>query len=293
MTGWCVIDLRVAPVLEDAAAAILQDLGCAGWESRSEDRAVHILAYWETPPAGLLDALPARLGAAAARLGAAPPAIAEPEAVPEEDWEAAWRRHFTIERPLPGLVIRPSWIAFDPAPGEEVIVIDPKRAFGVGSHATTRLSLGFLRDVCGGARVLDVGTGTGILAIAAARWGAREVVAVDTDPAAVENAEENVQRNGAAARARVLRGSAQDAPGAFEVAVANLLSSELAGVLPSLSARMAPGGVLVVSGFLREEEGAVRALLEEHGFRPEAWEWSGEWGGLRARRDQTICTRPS
>ncbi len=293
MSGWCVINLRVATVLEDAAAAILQDLECAGWESRVEEEAIRILAYWETPPPGLADELRARLAGAASRLHAAPPGIAQPETVPEEDWEAVWRRHFTTERPFPGLVIRPSWIAYDPAPGEEVIVIDPKMAFGVGSHATTWLALRFLRGVSAGARVLDVGTGTGILAIASARWGAREVVAVDTDPAAVENALESVRRNGAVDRVRVLRGSAAEAAGTFEVAVANLLSSELARVMPSLPARVAPGGVLIVTGFLREEEGAIRALIEGKGFRVEAWEWSGDWGGLFARRAQTICTRPS
>ncbi len=293
MTGWCVIDLRVGPVLEDVAAGILQDLGCAGWESRAWEDGVRILAYWHTPRPGLAEDLRAALSKAASRLGDPPPEIARPAAVPEEDWEAGWRRHFTLSRPLPGLVVHPSWIAHDPAPGEEVIVIDPKMAFGVGSHETTQLCLRFLRDASAGARVLDVGAGTGILAIAAARWGAREVVAVDTDPAAVENAIENVRRNGVAGRVRVVRGSARDAPGAFDVAVANLLSSELALVMPSLPVRLAPGGVLIVSGFLREEEGAIRALLEGHGFRTEAWEWSAEWGGLRARRDQTICTRPS
>jgi ribosomal protein L11 methyltransferase len=141
--------------------------------------------------------------------------------------------------------------------------------------------------------VLDVGTGTGILAIAAALWGAREVVAVDTDPAAIANAAENVRRNGVADRVRIARGSAEDAGGIFEVAAANLLSSELAQVLPSLPARLAPDGVLIVSGFLREEQGAIRALLDRHGFGPQTWEWSEEWGGLLARRAQTMSASPS
>jgi len=293
VTPWWVIDMHVAGVLEDAAAAILQDLACAGWASSESGDGTRILAYWPAPPPGLADELCARLGVAASRLGAPSPAIGRPERVPDEDWEAAWRRHFTLQRPIPGLVVHPSWIAHEAAPGEEVIVIDPKMAFGVGSHATTALSLRLLRGARAGARVLDVGTGTGILAIAAARWGAGEVMAVDTDPVAVENALENVRRNGVADRVRVSLGSARDAPGTFDLAVANLLSSELSRVMPSLPAKLAPGGTLIVSGFLREEEGAVRALLEGHGFRPGDGAWSEEWGALSARRDQTICTSPS
>jgi len=293
VTGWCVVDLCLAPVLEDAAAAILDDLGCAGWEVRTGGDAIRILAYWETPRPGLADDLRASLAVAASRLCAAPPAIAPTEAVPEEDWEAAWRCHFTTERPLPGLVVHPSWIAYDPVPGERAIVIDPKMAFGVGSHATTRLCLRFLRGVCAGARVLDVGTGTGILAIAAALWDAREVVAIDTDPAAIENATENVRLNGVADRVWIMRGSAEDVEGLFDVAVANLLTSELERVLPALPPRVVPGGALVVSGFLRDEEPAIRALLKRCGFAPGTPEWSEEWGGILARRAQTISSRPS
>ena len=264
--------------------------------SRTEEGVIRILAYWKTPPPGLADELRARLAGTASRLHATTPRIAQPETVPEEDWEASWRRHFTTERPLPGLVIRPSWIACDPAPGEEVIVIDPKMAFGVGSHPTTALSLRFLRGLCAGARVLDVGTGTGILAIAAARWGAREVVAVDTDPAAVENALESVRRNREARRVRILRGSAAEAAGTFDVAVANLLSSELARVMPSLPRGWRRAATLIVSGFLREEEGAIRALIEERGFRPRPGSGRGNGapsarGGIRFILHEAVIGR--
>jgi ribosomal protein L11 methyltransferase len=282
--GWRAIRIDLVPDLEDPVAGALADLGSAGWEARREGERVSLLAYWPaTAPDDLRERLRARLGALAAALGAPAPAVADPILVPEEDWEAAWRAHFRVEHPIPGLAIHPSWIPYSPAPGEIAITIDPKMAFGVGSHATTQLCLALMEGRCAGKRVLDVGTGTGILAIAAARWGAKNVIAVETDPAAVANARESIARNGVAVNVTLLDGDVDRAPGRFDLIVANLLSSELRRALPAIAARLAPDGHLVVSGLLLEEEGAIRELLAAHGLSSDASLRRGEWCALAAR----------
>ena len=295
MGAWCVIHLRFEAALEDAFSAILEDLGSAGWESQPEPpRDVRVLAYWREPaPTGLIEQLRTRLEILAARMGAPAPAPPAAAAVPEEDWEASWRRHFGIERPVPGLVVHPSWISYEVRPEETAIVIDPKMAFGVGSHATTQLCLRLIQGVCEGKRVLDVGAGTGILSIAAARWGACEVVAVEHDFVAVANALENVAANAAGERVRIIEGTVEDAPGVFDLAVANLLSSELIPVVGALTERLSLGGLLVVSGILTSEREAVASLLRSEGFVIETSEISGQWAALVARRAQTSITNPS
>ena len=293
--AWRAIRIDLAPDLEDAASAVLADLGSTGWESKEEGGRISLLAYWpETAPADLREQLRARLGALAASLGAPVPAVADPVAVPGEDWEAAWRAHFRVERPIPGLAIHPSWIPYAPAPGEIAITIDPKMAFGVGSHATTQLCLALMEGGCAGKRVLDVGAGTGILAIAAARWGAAEVVAVETDPAAVANARESIALNRAADRVTLLEGDVDRAGGCFDLIVANLLSSELRRALPAIAARLAPDARLVLSGLLLEEEPAIRDLLAAHGLRADACLRREEWCALAARPDaHTSSDSPS
>jgi ribosomal protein L11 methyltransferase len=288
MPSWTVLQLDLPADLEDLASAVLQDLGSLGWETRRRGKDVRLLAYWpEPPPAGLVEDLAGRLDTLAARAGTPRPPRPVPARIPEKDWEAVWRAHFRLERPLPDLVIRPSWISYEPGPRETVIVIDPKMAFGVGGHPTTRLCLRLLRQVPRLGRMLDVGTGTGILAIAAARWGARRVVAVERDGAAVANARENLARNRVEDQVWLARGSVNAVRGTFDVIAANMLLAELRAVIPELAGRMRPAGCVILSGFLTSDEHTLRARLSEHGFGWMAGARDGEWGALAARRKGT------
>ncbi len=118
--------------------------------------------------------------------------------IDEEDWGKNWKDHFKPFTIVPGLVIAPTWEEYQPAAGEAVITMDPGMAFGTGHHATTSLSLELIRRTLvenGGQRLLDVGTGTGILGMAALLFGAKDVLGLDNDPEAVSAAEENVRRN--------------------------------------------------------------------------------------------------
>lgn len=177
-----------------------------------------------------------------------------------QDWERKWREGLRARRVGERLVVTPSWIEPERRPGDIVLVIDPKMAFGTGEHATTRAALRLLEPaVRPGDRVLDVGTGTGILAIAAVRLGARAALGLEVDAAALENAAENAERNAVAGRVRLEHGEASPAlfdalgPGRFDLILANVLSTVLQPLLPAFHRALANGGRLLLGGILEEE----------------------------------------
>lgn len=199
------------------------------------------------------------------------------EEVADEDWAAAWRAGLDAIRVGP-LTITPPWL--DHAAAD--IVIDPGQAFGTGHHETT---IGCLTGLTGlaiaGRSVLDVGTGTGVLAIAAHRLGAARVVAVDTDPVAVGVARANVAVNDADVVVR--RGSADAVEGVFDVVVANLETTTISSVAPHLVARLAPSGTLLASGVSLERADEAAAALTAAGVRVQRREGT-EWLVFEGRR---------
>ena len=293
MANWHKFEVILPAALEDPACAVLSELGSVGWEAREEGAgAVRLLAYWADPlPRGLASAIRRRLGTLAENLAGSSPIVGAGVPVPEEDWEANWRRHFRAERPIPNLVIHPSWIPCKLGPGERAIVIDPKMAFGVGSHPTTRLCLRLMHEIGNAERVLDLGTGTGILAIADAGWGARHVIAAEVDADAVQNAAENVARNGMERVISIVHGGVDALRGPFDRIVANLLLAEFLSALPDIARVLRSGCALILSGFLVPDEAAVRAALAERDLGVERCLREGEWGGLVAR--SRLLTRES
>ncbi len=183
--------------------------------------------------------------------------------IADEDWLEAWKAQFTPMRIGPFL-IRPTWSEV-PAGAETTIVLDPGMAFGTGLHPTTRQCLEALGErTLEGRSVLDVGTGSGILAIGAAKRGARPVLAVDTDPLSVRAATENAARNDV--RVDVRAGSAAEVEGAFELVLANLVADVLAAIAGDLRARVASGGTLIAAGIVAEKEQAVIDAFAAYGF---------------------------
>lgn len=185
----------------------------------------------------------------------------------EEDWAEAWKSHFPVLHVGRRLVIRPTWRRHRRAPGEVVLTLDPGQAFGTGLHPTTRLCLAGLErwadeGVLAGARLLDVGTGSGILAVAAGLLGAREVLGVDTDPLAVEATRGNAARNrlGQLVEARQ-QTLPIDGGAAYDFVVANLVADLLIDLASELAAATAPAGRLLVGGvFVDRGEQVERAL---------------------------------
>lgn len=216
--------------------------------------------------------------------------------VHEEDWAHAWKRHFPVLRVGRRLVIRPTWRRHAAAPGEIVLALDPGMAFGTGLHPTTRLCLAGVERLADAgrisdARVLDVGCGSGILAIAAARLGARDVLGIDTDPLAVEVTAANARRNRVARVVRARGGSLPPAEGPFDVVLANLIASLLVRLAAELYAAVRPGrgtpgtgGRLLAGGIFADHEPEGRRALAAAGFRIVGRDEEGDWVALEAER---------
>jgi ribosomal protein L11 methyltransferase len=210
----------------------------------------------------------------------------------EDDWAEAWKVHFKPVKVTPRLVIRPPWEDYPPAPGETVVTIYPGMAFGTGRHPTTLLCLQALEQVWedltlsrsqGAWQVLDVGTGTGILALAAARMGAK-VLAIDIDPEAVAAALENVRLNALEEEIWVETTPLNALRQQFALILANLTAADLAHWAESLAGRTLPGGALIISGFLTQDMPAVIARFSQYGLTEAGHLTQEEWSALILRR---------
>jgi ribosomal protein L11 methyltransferase len=206
-------------------------------------------------------------------------------AVKDASWANAWKRHFPVLRIGPRLVVRPSWRRYRPRPGDVVIHLDPGMAFGTGHHATTRLCLEALEErLVPGATVLDVGTGSGILSLAAALLGAARADAVDIDPAAVLATKENAARNGVEDIVRVAQGSLGEAwpfpeapVGRYDSVFANLNSALMEELARPLVQALRPEGVALLSGVSGDQEDACRDALTAAGGRIVECRADGAW----------------
>lgn len=200
--------------------------------------------------------------------------------VAEEDWANAWKQFYTVLHIGERLVIKPRWQDYDPAPDEIVIALDPGMAFGTGTHPTTQLCLEALERLPVKAKnVLDVGTGSGILAIAAAALGAGRVDALDTDPVAVSAARDNVAQAGLAGAITVKEGSLpqSDPSLKYDIVLANITAQTLITLAPHLRAAIAPHGRLLACGIIDAKADEVLATFGAEGLtllnRKEAGDW--------------------
>jgi ribosomal protein L11 methyltransferase len=187
-----------------------------------------------------------------------------------EDWPAKFRAHHRAVPVGRRLIVAPPWARLAQKPGRIALRIDPGLAFGTGSHASTYLCLRATLDLSRArslGRVLDVGTGSGILAFAAARLGAHSVLGVDPDPEALAAARANARLNGIGRAVRLRLAGIAEVRGRYDLVLANLLRDLLVGEAPSLAARLAPGGRAVLSGLLDVQAADVRAAFEAQDLR--------------------------
>ncbi len=201
-----------------------------------------------------------------------------------EDWENAWKEYFKPLRTGERLVVIPSWENYDLQPGDLPLYLDPGMAFGTGSHATTGLCLRWLEKlVKPGHSVLDVGTGSGILAIAAARLGAERITAIDIDPVAVQVAKENVAKNEVAVDVS-LNTLDQVDPDAVDLVIANIIASVIIDLLPEVAARMKAGGRFLASGIIAEKKQQVLNAMTETWMLPLEVREENGWVAILATR---------
>jgi ribosomal protein L11 methyltransferase len=263
VTVWfeCTVDVPIEH--GEVVANFLIETGAPGLQSEEEDGIAHLTAYYSAPPP--LDALVRFCQSVGCPLRANDSMGVR--RVPHENWAENWKAHFHAQALGERLYICPPWDCAAPA-GRVAVVIDPGMAFGTGQHATTRGCLLLLEHALGNrpvARALDVGTGSGVLAIALAKLGLTEVWAVDTDGDACAIAEANAASNEVAACLHIRRGL-DEVPGTFDLLCANLFAPLLQELAPKLADRVRPGGVLICSGFLTKDEHQVSSVYEAYGL---------------------------
>ena len=260
----------------EAVAAELWDLGAQGLEERDQSTldapkragGVTLVAYFPE------DAEAQRIRRAMKKRFPA-----RVEYVIGDEWRDAWRAHFKPMRLGPRLVVRPSWEEVKRREDDVVLTIDPGRAFGSGTHESTKLVLRELdRRIHGGERVLDVGCGSGILSVAAVLLGAERARAVDVDPDAVAVTNENARDNGVASRVEASTTDVSRLRGTYDVVVANIEARVLVPLATAIGARVAKKGWLLLSGILREQLDEVRAAYP--GFVLRLVPCDGEWIAL-------------
>ncbi len=286
--SWHQVTLHIEREVEEMAGDILFTLGATGTVILEESEAeLKLAAYFDETTSA--EDIAREIEAEFAGVGMLPALrgimISE---LAEQDWMQKWKEGFEPVEIGSRLIIAPSWKLPDDAKGRAVIQIDPGMAFGTGTHETTRLCLEAIEKYWHGATLLDVGTGTGILAIAAALLEPQaQITAIDIDPLAVEVALENVVINGVAGMLKVKEATpARYADCDFDVVVANLTAEVIIDLIADLTACLRPSGVMILSGILT----SLRQDVEQHAIKAglqiiERGE-AGEWSLLVARRGE-------
>ena len=224
--------------------------------------------YPEQEAAGILETLSARIPLLRQTLpdpGSLKISTAEAE---QTDWSENWKKYYKPFRAGRRLVVKPTWETWEKKEGDLVVEMDPGMAFGTGTHETTALCVEMIEDYYTGGAFLDVGTGSGILAICAGLLGAEDLTAVDIDPDAVKVAKENVEKNGLAGKVDVREGDLiKGLDRVFDFAAANILAPIVCLLCGPLFSHLTPGSRFICSGILTEQEGMVKKALEDSGYR--------------------------
>lgn len=280
------VTVSLEPAVGEIVALLLRRAGALGIQEIDEQRELRLIAYFATPVSAASIERECRRALRLAEFSPSALFSVKVEPLVERDWLQTWKRGyrpFTVGRRF---LIAPSWES-PPAAGDRLLItIDPGMAFGTGTHETTRQCLLALEKYWGGRSLLDVGTGTGILAIAAAKLSpTARIVAVDIDPAAGRVARENFAANGVAGRVALIIGSIDRIrQETFEMVLANLTTATIQRLMPGLIDHVEPGGYLVLSGILDEEESQMRHVILESALELTECDRTGEWRTFTARR---------
>lgn len=276
MSGW-VVEILAPLDRRDAVGAWLVGATGQAVEERADGVVVGFLES-DADVARVREALGSQFG---------PDLRLAAHAAPVVDWSAAWR-HGLGPRRIGRLTLSPSWIPVPAEPGGATLVIDPEMAFGSGEHGSTRAALCLLeRHLQGGDRVLDLGSGSGILAIAAVLLGGRDAIGIEIDAETLPVAERNAERNGVGEAVRFLIGDAADLAvlaGPADLILSNILRTVNTRLLPTIQAAMRPGGVAIFSGMERAEAPLFLPVLASAGWDAIEEVEDAGWWAVAARR---------
>jgi ribosomal protein L11 methyltransferase len=286
---WAEIGIETTVQAQDAVANLLMENGCGG-TAISGDAPVIVKCYLPVDDRleqRLLDIQTKVKDLAGFGLEAGSGEITVKYAG-DEDWAEAWKQFFHTLRVGKRIVIKPTWEEYRPQFGDLIIEIDPGMAFGTGNHPTTQLCLELLEKYLKRRWVVvDFGTGSGVLALAAAKLGASLVIAFDSDELAVQAARKNVMHNGLEEAIEVHR---TDSPsfigGPVDLVTANLIAQTIIAQSPELARLLRPGGVLIASGIIEERSAEVQQALRDVGFEMLETPSEGEWVAVAARKSQ-------
>jgi ribosomal protein L11 methyltransferase len=283
MKRWLVVEISISKEFGEAVSNFLMEREATGIEEVEGDlKRERLRAYFpqDGKEARILYPLRHYLKSLEKIAPDIPRAQVKTASLPEQDWGENWKRFFKPVQVTPRFVVKPPWGRVRLKRGQSSIDITPGMAFGTGTHATTLLSIraleeGFKKK---GLSVLDVGTGSGILSIIAAKLGAKEVWGIDIDGVAVENARENVELNRVSAIVRIRKGRLGDLHKRFDVVVANIDLKSLRKMRRHLLSHLKKGGLLILSGILEQEKERIRL----HYLEPRLLRWikttqEGEW----------------
>ena len=303
---WAEVSVDTSHEATDLVSEILQELGAAGvviedpallneyirsglWDytdlkESEETEVVRVKAYWalDEELEGKLQRLAARLDDLTAHGIDKGAGAVSWKAVADEDWAEMWKEFFHTEKIGARTVIKPTWEEYEAKAGEIVVELDPGAAFGTGQHATTSLCIRALEDlVRPGMTVFDVGTGSGVLAIVAAKLGAKRVEAVDFDPVAVRVARENVRQNGAEDVVRTERSDLlKSVAGKADLIIANIIADIIVRLFGEVKGSLVAGGTMLLSGIIEDRLPDVVEAAAQHGFAVEKIEQEKGWAAV-------------
>jgi len=300
---WIVIEIKVKGEFVDLVSAVLAEHGCSGTvvEERKLDTFFvpeddlspgddYVLkSYFDavSDPQSLVTELEAIFRKMPIFKNQAF-SIQSGSEVKMEDWSENWKQNFSTFHIGGRLVVRPSWEDYTPQADEVVVEIDPGMAFGTGTHGTTQLCLEVIAELLNYSdpplNMLDVGTGSGILALGAAALGCPDIIANDIDPIACHVARENINKNHYTEQVKISEHPLEEIPGQFELIVANILAEENIRLRHDLFEHLSPGGWLVLSGVLQEKEQLVRDGFSDLPLEFFPSRYQDEWVCLLLRR---------
>ena len=202
---------------------------------------------------------------------------------PGQDWSENWKKYYKAFRAGRRIVVKPTWESWTPVPGDIVLEIDPGMAFGTGTHETTALCVELIEEYMKDGSFLDIGSGSGILGICAAKLGARDVLCIDIDPDAVVTARDNIRQNGLAEKVTAVAGDLnKDIDRLYDTVAANILAPIIIKLCPSLDRTLKKNGLFICSGILLEQADDVEKALKDNHFRIIEKRTKGDWASFAA-----------